>query len=192
MPPIEEIHVSELAGSGLPDRLPKNSRLKVWVRSTGYEVRFFQKKIFSNPLAWAGGLLVAFALSAYVITAYASQAPYHLAILLLPLTIAILLVVRMFIDRRSSVRLDISPMTIAISYLDGANRTESQEHVPLKEIESFYVDPRRGLGLNSSISEIMYRTWIGSGLQREDLEYLARLIVESAGLSMQSPHPGST
>jgi hypothetical protein len=82
-------------------------------------------------------------------------------------------------------------MTIVISYLGNGDRTETQEHVPLKEIQSFSIDNTRGLGLNITISEILHRTWIGSGLPRYDLQYLASLIVNSGKLSMQRPHPGA-
>jgi len=191
MPPVEQIHVTDLSEAALPEHLPRNTQLKVWVRSTGYEVRFSQKKFLANPLYWLAALGVSLALSFVVISQFQQHAPYHYLVLALPGSIALVMLLKLLASGRSRIRLDISPMTIAISYLDEANRPESQEHVPLKQIESFYIDSSRGLGLNSTISEIIYRTWIGGGLHREDLFYLANLIAQSSKLSMQSPHPGS-
>jgi len=191
MPPVEQIHISDLTEAGLPERLPRNSQLKVWVRSTGYEVRFSQRGYLANRLYWLVALALSLVGSYFALRQLQQHAPYHYLVLVLPAAIATVVMFKFFAPGRSRIRLDITPMTIAISYLDEANRPESQEHVPLKEIESFYIDTQRGLGLNSTISEIIYRTWIGSGLHREDLYYLAKLIVQSSKLSMQHPHPGS-
>lgn len=191
MPPVEQIHVTDLIDSSLPDRLPTNTQLKVWVRSTGFEVRFTQKKSLSNALYWILALVFSALLAAYLLLTLGTYAPYHYLAVLLPASVGTLILVKLARSSRSNIRLDITPMTIAINYLGNRNRPESQEHVPLKEIESFYIDDARGLGLNSTISEILYRTWIGSGLQKPDLYYLASLIVESSKLSMQRPHPGS-
>lgn len=192
MPPVEQIHISDLTEAGLPERLPRNSQLKVWVRSTGYEVRFSQRGYLANRLYWLIALGLSLAVSYFALGQLQQHAPYHYLVLTVPAAIATVVLFKFFASGHSRIRLDITPMTIAISYLDEANRPESQEHVPLKEIESFYIDSSRGLGLNSTISEIIYRTWIGSGLHREDLYYLAKLIVQSSKLSMQRPHPGST
>lgn len=191
MPELETIDVDDLFDTSLPEKLPSNSGLRVWVRSTGYEVRFSQKKTFPGVLYWLLALVLSAAAAAYFFQGLAGYAPYHYLVFSAPGLIGLFMLMRAFMAGRSPVRLDITPMTISISYLDSKNRTESRQQVPIKEIQSFQVDAARGLGLNSSISEILYRTWIGCGLQREDLRYLATLIVQSSKLSMQAPHPGS-
>jgi len=188
---MEPILVSDLRKTQLPERLPANSRLKVWVRSTGYEVHFPEQQNPGSPLLW---LLLIAGLSGLAYLAYQSgslPARYDAIVFIFPVSAVGLLIYRKLVPGYSRVRLDITPMTIVISYLGAGNQRVSQQHVPIKEIESFYISPSSGLALNSTISEILYRTWIGRGLSAEDLQYLARLIVESSKLSMQSPHPGS-
>ncbi|MDX5151292.1 MAG: hypothetical protein R3188_02360 [Acidiferrobacterales bacterium] len=188
---MEQIAVSEFQNSPLPDKLPDGSRLRVWVRSTGYEVRFAQDRQAIHPLLWLLAITSAAALAYFLIEGFSGNAPYNQLAWLLPVLIAASFVSQRFFTRPTDVRLDVSPMTIVISYLGNGDRTETQEHVPLKEIQSFSIDNTRGLGLNITISEILHRTWIGSGLPRYDLQYLAALIVNSGKLSMQRPHPGA-
>jgi len=188
---MEQIAVADLKDSPLPDKLPDGSRLHVWVRSTGYEVRFAQNRQAVHPLFWLLAISSSAALSYFLVERFSSQAPYIQLAWLLPALISVSFLYQRFFARPSHIRLDVSPMTIVISYLGSGDRTETQEHVPLKEIQSFSIDNTRGLGLNITISEILHRTWIGSGLPRYDLQYLAALIVSSGKLSMQRPHPGS-
>jgi hypothetical protein len=189
---MEQIAVADLKNNPLPDRLPDGSQLRVWARSTGYEVRFAQNRQAIHPLLWVVVVLAAVALSYLLATWLSDYAPYNQLAWLLPVFISALFIYQRFFSRRTQIRLDVSPMTIVISYLGSGNRTENQEHVPLKEIQSFSLDNTRGLGLNIAISEILHRTWIGSGLPRNDLHYLAALIVDSGKSSMQRPHPGSS
>lgn len=188
---MDQILASELQKSSLPEKLPKNSRLKVWVRSTGYEVQFPERKSLSHPGFWFFAIAVLSVLSIYLLLNFSEYWPYHYLFVVLPLPVVTIMLIRLFIAGHSHVRLDITPMTIAVNRPGAGNRLELQEHVPLKEIESFYIDDNRGLGLNSTIAEILYQTWIGRGLHKDDLYYLASLIVESSKLSMQNPHPGS-
>ena len=189
---MEQIAVTDLKNHPLPDKLPEDSQLRVWARSTGYEVRFAQNRPAIHPLLWTMLILAAAALS-YLLAMWLSRyAPYNQLAWLLFVFIGILFVYQRFFARRTQIRLDVSPMTIVISYLGGGDRTENQEHVPIKEIQSFSLDNSRGLGLNIAISEILHRTWIGSGLSRRDLHYLAALIVDSSKSSMQRPHPGAS
>lgn len=189
---MEQIPISELRKTPFPDKLPDSTQLNVWVRSTGYEVRFAQNRQAIHPLLWLVIALSTAALSYFLVTGFPQYAPYNQLAWLLTALVAVLFVYQKFFAKRARIRLDVSPMTIAISYLGSNDRPESQEHVPLKEIESFSIDNARGLGININISEILHRTWIGSGLPRSDLRYLAMLIVNSSKLSMQSPHPGSS
>lgn len=189
---MEPILVADLLQTQLPERLPANSRLKVWVRSTGYEVHFPELKGPISPLLWTISIAALAILAFYIPYSGLLPAPYGYFFLAAPVIAVGGLVYRKISPGCSRVRLDITPMTIVISHLGTGDRREPQQHVPVKEIESFYVDQSNGLALNSTISEILYRTWIGRGLSGEDLLYLARLIVESSRLSMQSPHPGSS
>lgn len=189
---MEQIAVADLKNNRLPDRLPDGSQLKVWARSTGYEVRFAQNRQSIHPLLWIVVVLAAVVLSYLLSTWLSDYTPYNQLTWLLPALIGAVFILQRFFGRRTQIRLDVSPMTIVISYLGNGNRTENQEHVPLKEIKSFSLDNSRGLGLNIAISEILHRTWIGSGLSRNDLVYLAALIVDSSRSSMQRPHPGSS
>lgn len=189
---MQQIAVADLQNNSLPDKLPDGSQLRVWVRSTGYEVRFAQNRQAIHPLLWLLAISSAAALSYLLAKGLSSYAPYNLLTWLLPALIAALFVYQRFFARRAHIRLDVSPMTIVISYLGNGDRAETREHVPLKEIQSFAIDNARGLGLNISISEILHRTWIGSGLPQYDLHYLAALIVDSGKLSMQRPHPGTS
>ncbi|MGW8247202.1 MAG: hypothetical protein ACWGOV_03750 [Acidiferrobacterales bacterium] len=189
---MEQIAVTDFQDSPLPDKLPDGSRLRVWVRSTGYEVRFTQNRQAFHPLLWLLAITSAAALSYFLTERLASDAPYNQLVWLLPALITASFVYQRYLARPADIRLDVSPMTIVISYLGSGDRTETQEHVPLKEIQSFSIDNTRGLGLNITISEILHRTWIGSGLPRYDLQYLAALIVNSGKLSMQRPHPGAS
>jgi len=188
---MEQIAVADLKNNPLPDKLPEGSQLRVWVRSTGYEVRFAQNRAI-HPLLWFAFVLLASVLSYLLVMWLADYAPYNQLAWLLPVLVGVLSFYQRFFVRRTQIRLDVTPMTIMISYLGSGDRPESQEHVPLKEIQSFSLDNSRGLGLNIAISEILHRTWIGCGLPRNDLHYLAALIVDSGRLSMQRPHPGSS
>lgn len=188
---MEQIPVADLQKTSLPDKLPDGSQLSVWVRSTGYEVRFAQNRQATHPLLWLVIALAAVALSYFLTQGFSQYAPYNRLAWLLPVLIGAVFVYQRFFSRRARIRLDVTPMTIVINYLGSRDQAETQEHVPLKEIQSFSIDTTRGLGLNITISEILHRTWIGSGLSRNDLQYLAALIVDSGKLSMQSPHPGS-
>ena len=189
---MEQIAVADLKRNPLPDKLPEGSQLRVWARSTGYEVRFAQNRQAIHPVLWIVVVLSAAVLSYLLAMWLADNAPYNQLVWLLPVFIGALFIYQRFFARRTQIRLDVSPMTIVISYLGSGDRTENQEHVPLKEIQSFSLDNSRGLGLNIAISEILHRTWIGSGLPRNDLHYLAALIVDSGRSSMQRPHPGSS
>ena len=188
---MERIAVADIQNNPLPDKLPDGSHLRVWVRSTGYEVRFAQNRQAIHPALWLLIFIlmsaISYALTTYLLVSY----PYRQLAWLLPILTGVAYIYSRFFSRRTQVRLDITPMTIVINYLGSGDRTENQEHVPLKEIRSFSVDKTRGLGLDMTISEILHRTWIGSGLPRYDLQYLATLIVNSGKLSMQKPHPGS-
>lgn len=188
---MEQILVADLQHSTLPHRLPDRSGLKVWVRSTGYEVRFLQNKPSKHPLYWLVAAILATVMSFFLVQALSAYAPVNYIAWALPVLVAVAYLLQGISRGQSKVRLDVNPMTIAISYLGTGDRPEAQEHLPLKEIESFYIDDARGLGLNINISEILHRTWIGAGLARDDLQYLAMLIVQSGKLSMQHPHPGS-
>ncbi len=188
---MQQLLAADLRETTFPDRLPDNTQLKVWVRSTGYEVRFTERHKLSHPLIWLMVIAGLFALAFYLRELWPIETPYNYVVFALPFIVAFVLIYRIFVSTYSNVRLDITPMTIAINTVGKDNRLESQEHVPLREIESFNIDENRGLGLNSTISEILYRTWVGRGLHTTDLIYLARLISESSKLSMQSPHPGS-
>ena len=187
---MQQLSVTDLRQSGVPERLPDRTQLKVWVRSTGYEVRYSEPNTRTAPVYMLLALVVVGVLSAVAYFRWPDSTPVIYLVFLTPLLILAYMLWQLARGRNNAVRLDLTPMTLAISYL-GNSRLNSQEHVPIKEIESFYLDEKRGLAVNSTISEILYRTWIARGLGEPDLYYLACLIVAAGKLSMQSPHPGS-
>jgi len=186
-----QIAVAELKNLPFTDKLPGESRLSVWVRSTGYEVRFEQNRHALHIVLWLLVFVSMVGLSFFLADTFSHYAPYNYFAWALPALSLLIFLYSRFLAKRTRVRLDLTPMTIVISYLGQGDRAENQEHVPLKEIESFSIDNAKGLGLNISISEILHRTWIGSGLPHQDLQYLAALIVNTGKLSMQKPHPGA-
>lgn len=188
---MQQISVTDLRHTGVPEKLPDHSQLKVWVRSTGYEVRYAEPNTRNIPASLLLALILAVAVSALAYLQWSEDTPLVYLVFLPPILVLANLFLRVFQSRSIAVRLDLTPMTLAISYLGNGNRANSQEHVPIKEIESFYLDGKRGLAVNSTISEILYRTWIARGLAEPDLYYLACLIVAASKLSMQRPHPGA-
>jgi len=188
---MQELSVADLRQTRVPEKLPEHSQLKVWFRSTGYEVRYAEAGSRAAPVYLLLAFIVAGIVAAITYLQWSDNTPSIYLVFLPPSLILAYLLWQVFRDRSNAVRLDLTPMTLAISYLGNSNRANSQEHVPIKEIESFYLDAKRGLAVNSTISEILYRTWIARGLAEPDLYYLACLIVAASKLSMQRPHPGS-
>jgi hypothetical protein len=174
--------LDELKETGLPERLPANTELGVWKRSTGYEVFMpYHRSI----MFWAmllGGLvaLVAVSIAAFRILPLATVTE---RIVLYAVTSGFILVYMGFLlyklyeTRNTRIRIDMSRQNLLITRVSPAQTLTTRiADIPVSRIEEVLIDGLRGISVSGSQADPSFGIWIGAGLPVTDLYYVALLI----------------
>jgi hypothetical protein len=186
--------IEELMGSEMPTRLPANTRMGVWKRSTGYEVIL---PYSHAPVFWvllAAGLVGLIA-AEYFIAFYfypdmpslsiGQRALWYFGFVLPVVGYITAIVVVLSIARTAQVRIDMTPLTMMFTRIRPSGPAKKVGEVAVRQIETICIDESRGLRIEGSISEMTYFVWVARGLRYEDLHYLALLMGKNAQMNLQ-------
>lgn len=186
--------IEELMGSEVPIRLPSETRMGVWKRSTGYEVIL---PYSHAPVFWfllvAGfiGLVAAeYFVAFYFYPDMASlsvgqQALWYLGFVVPVVGYISAIVVIISIAKTAQIRIDMTPLTMMFTRIRPSGPAKKVGEVAVRQIENICIDEKKGLRLEGSISEMTYSVWVARGLRYEDLYYLALLMGKNAHMNLQ-------
>lgn len=186
--------IEELMGSEVPTRLPANTKMGVWKRSTGYEVIL---PYSHAPVFWF--LLVAgfigLAAAEYFVAYYfypdmaalsiGQQALWYFGFVVPIICYVVAIIVILSIARTAQVRIDMTPLTMMFTRIRPSGPAKKVGEVAVRQIESICLDEKKGLRIEGSISEMTYVVWVARGLRYEDLHYLALLMGKNAHMNLQ-------
>jgi len=191
---MQYFNIEELMGSELPTRLPSETKMGVWKRSTGYEVilPYRHKRIFWF-LLFTG--FVSLLLAEYFIAYYfypdmallsiGQQAIWYFGYVV-PIVVYVGAIGIIFsIARTAQVRIDMTPLTMMFTRIRPSGPAKKVGEVAVRQIQGISIDEKRGLLIEGSISEMTYSVWVAGGLRYEDLFYLALLMGKNAQMNLQ-------
>lgn len=180
--------LDELKETGLPERLPANTELGVWKRSTGYEVYLpYRRGILFWAILLAGLVaLVALSIAAFQVLplATASERAVLQAVTsgFILLYMAFLLY-KLYETRNTRIRIEMSREKLLITQVSPARtQTEQIADIPVSGIREVLIDGLRGFSVRGGQDDPSSGIWIGGGLSVTDLYYVALLIGQLPGL----------
>lgn len=191
---IHCISINELREEGLPDRMPANTRMGVWKRSTGFEVILPYRLGFLFWLTMFAGLFTLIMAAAAIVYYFPGTGTGQRMVLYTVLAVLILIYIFFMVHKRSEVnhtkiRIDMTPMRITVTRVNPAGAVKRLNEIPVREIEEVCVDHSSGIKIMGKIDDLKYGFWIAAGLDDEDLHYLAKVIGQVTKLTLQDANP---
>lgn len=191
------IPIKELRDNGLPERLPAQTRMGVWKRSTGFEV------ILPYSLGFVSWLVMFLGLAALVAGAVAIAYYFpgtgvgQRLVLYCVLALMILIYIFFMAHRRkmvnhTKIRIDMTPLRLTVTRVSPAGVSKRLNELPVREIEEICIDVAKGIKINGQIEDLSYGFWVGAGLSAEDLHYLACVVGQVTKLTLQDANPLGT
>ncbi|MBE9515544.1 MAG: hypothetical protein IME93_01055 [Proteobacteria bacterium] len=186
--------IEELREAGLPERLPANTRMGVWKRSTGFEV-VLPYRLGLLPWLFMFAGLAALTAGAVAIAYYfpgtgiGQRVVLYAVLSLLVLIYAFFLVHKWNEVNHTKIRVDMTPLRITVTRVSPAGTSKRLNELPVREIEEVCTDSSSGMRINGKIDDLKYGFWIGAGLADDDLYYLSHVIGQVTKLTLQDANP---
>ena len=186
--------IEELREGGLPERLPADTRMGVWKRSTGFEVVLPYQLGMLPWVIMLAGLALLFAGAGAVAYYFPGHAVGQRFALYAVLTVLILIYIFFVVHKWNQVnhtklRIDMTPLRITVTRVSPAGVSKRLNELPVREIEEVCIDPASGLKINGKIDDLNYGFWVGTGLAHDDLYYLSHVIGQVTTLTLQDANP---
>ena len=190
--------IEDLKEGGLPERLPPNTEMGVWKRSTGYEVilpfhrsRAFWLLLFSGfiLLVILEVLVGKYSLPSMISLSIGQKALLYFGMVLPVVGYLTAVAAIVSITRTAQVRIDMTPLTMTFTRIRPAGPAKKIGEVAVKQIREVCYEPQRGLQITGMISDMKYSVWVARGLTEDDLYYLTCLIGKNASLNLQDTNP---
>lgn len=188
------ISIDELRDEGLPERLPANTRMGVWKRSTGFEVILPYRLGLMSWLLMFSGLALLVAAAAAIVYYFPDTGAGQKMVLYAVLAVLILIYIFFMVHKRSQashtkIRIDMTPMRITVTRVSPAGASRRMNEVPVREIQEVCIDASSGIRINGRIEDLSYGFWVGAGLAEDDLVYLSRVVGQVTKLTLQDANP---
>lgn len=178
---MRRLTIRELRDAGLPARMPENTRLGVWKRSTGFEVIHPYHRGYRFWVAVIAGLigLGAATFGAYSVLPMESDTAREVLSIVSATVIATYLgfvLYKLHETHNTRIRMDITPRDLAISRVGPRGTTERIASFPLRDVVSVVIDGLRGISMEGEDPGSQLGIWFGTGLRVPDLYYLALVL----------------